>query len=95
MRHGALIVRGGSVLSMGVNRDRNHPHCFGDISLAETFASVHAEIAALNQAHGTVGATIYIARVNKAGLPRLSRPCDRCFIELVQADIKEMVYTTN
>jgi deoxycytidylate deaminase len=95
MRHGALIVRGGSVVSMGINRDRNHPHCFGDISLAGLYASTHAEMAALHVAKAVNGATIYIARINKAGLPRLSRPCDRCFISLLQAGIKEMVYTTN
>lgn len=93
MRHGALIVRGGSVISMGVNHDRNFPTVFGDLSLAQSFASVHAEISALNQTKNPEGAVIYIARVNKAGIPRMSRPCDRCFIKLIQAGIKEIIYT--
>jgi deoxycytidylate deaminase len=95
MKHGAVIVRGGSVLSVGVNTGRNHPTVFDNSAEMSLFSSVHAESMALRIARRTVGATMYIARVNKQGVPRLSRPCNRCFIELLQAGIKEIVYTVN
>lgn len=96
-RHGAVVVRAGSVLSIGVNKWRN------DISLANEMmddgrssdVSVHAEIDALSRVGNPVGATIYIARINKAGEPRLSMPCNACAEALESAGISKVVYTTH
>lgn len=96
-RHGAVVVRGGSVLAIGVNKWRN------DITLANDMfdegrsadVSVHAEIDALSRVSNPAGATIYIARVNKAGEPKLSKPCNMCAKALDDAGITKIVYTIN
>lgn len=97
MRHGAVLVRGGSVLSTGINRNRNHPLVFDPIEDARDSASTHAEMVALRKRWPATlrGATLYVARINKAGESRMSRPCNRCYMELVRAEIKEIVFTTN
>lgn len=97
MRHGAVVVRGGSVIATGVNRHRNHPLVLSTLDDARTQASTHAEINALKHIDiyrpVTNGAVIYIARVNKQGKPMMSRPCNQCFISLMEYGIKEVVYT--
>jgi deoxycytidylate deaminase len=96
IRHGAILVRGGSVLSCGTNRDRNCPSVFDNSHDKSRHSSLHAEMAAIKKASTTslVGATIYVARVNKQGLPRMSRPCNHCYVEILRAGIKEIVFTT-
>lgn len=95
MRHGAVIVRSGSVLAAGLNRDRNHPMVFDPIEAAGNSASTHAEMMALRKVRhrDLSNATIYVARINKVGQPMMSRPCNRCYLELFRAAIKEIVYT--
>jgi deoxycytidylate deaminase len=96
-RHGAVVVRAGSVLSIGVNKWRN------DVTLANEMmddgrsadVSVHAEIDALSRVGNPVGATIYIARINKSGEARLSKPCNRCAEAIKEAGITKVVYTTH
>lgn len=94
-RHGAIVVRGGSVLAIGVNKWRN------DITMAGILhdqgrsadISIHAEIDALSRVSNPRGATIYIARVNRRGKARLSKPCDNCAKALKDAGISKIVYT--
>lgn len=94
-RHGAVIVRGGSVLSVGLNKWRN------EVALVEQLhkdgrsanVSVHAEIDALSRVADPRGATIYIARVNRTGDPRLSKPCGACSKALKEAGVSKIVYT--
>lgn len=96
-RHGAVIVRGGSVLSVGLNKWRN------EVALVEqlhadgrsTDISVHAEIDALSRVADPRGATIYVARVNRTGDPRLSKPCSGCARALQEAGISKVIYTIN
>lgn len=57
-------------------------------------ASIHAEIAALKKVKGNLdGAIAYIARVNNSGVPRMSRPCQRCMVALKEAGVKRVIYT--
>lgn len=94
-RHGAIVVRSGSVLSIGTNKWRN------DISTAGILhdqgrskdISIHAEVDALSRVANPRGATIYVARVNRAGQPRLSKPCSECAKALKKAGISKVVYT--
>lgn len=94
-RHGAIVVRGGSVLAIGVNKWRN------DVTMAgilhdegrSSDVSIHAEIDALSRVSNPRGATIYIARVNRRGKARLSKPCDNCAKALKNAGISKIVYT--
>lgn len=96
-RHGAIVVRGGSVLAIGVNKWRN------DITMAgllhdqgrSTDISIHAEIDALSRVSNPRGATIYVARVNRTGKARLSKPCINCAKALKKAGVSKIVYTLN
>lgn len=87
-RVGAVIVRSGSVLSMGFNRYRNDPsivHLHG--------VSYHAEEAALRRAGNVEGATIYVARLTKTGMLSLAKPCPKCVPQLRTAGIHSVVWT--
>lgn len=97
-RHGAVITKGGRLLSVGVNRERNNPRFEGEFPLEKL--SEHAEMAALRLLGGEAkGAKIYVSRwmwrqgedEDRTGL---SRPCNNCYEALVEAGIKEIVYTT-
>ena len=94
MKHGSVIVRGGSVIATGVNKDRNHPAIVSEEHI-KTDCSVHAEIDAIKKAKDTSGATIYVARVNRRGQARDSRPCSRCYAAIKDSGIKKIVYTTS
>ncbi len=93
MKHGAVIVRGGRVLSTGVNKERNHPMIVSSEHI-KTHCSVHAEVDAIKRAGDVRGATIYVARVNRRGQERNSRPCWRCYEEIKQSGIKKIIYTS-
>jgi len=60
-RVGAVLVKGGRVLSMGVNRYRNLP---SQVDLEGV--SYHAEEVALKRAGDVTGATIFVARVTRS-----------------------------
>lgn len=89
-RHGAVIIRGGRVLAVGVNRDRNNPRVLSD---PKDNCSTHAEVAAIRAGGNIVGGVIYVARVNRSGHALLSRPCDSCFTSILRSGIKRVVYT--
>jgi deoxycytidylate deaminase len=72
----ALVIKGGRVLSMGLNRvsagklkDRRYLH-----------SMVHAELDAILGVNpdDLKGATIYVAGVSKTGVTIKSEPCDIC-----------------
>lgn len=101
-KHGAVIVKGGNVISVGVNRHKNNPAIFGDTAQASLLrrSSVHAEVAAIKAASsgGRVnlsGAVIYVARVNNSGEQMMSKPCDDCQQRLREAGIKKVYYTVD
>lgn len=93
-RHGAVIVKGGRVISTGINKMKNHPSVFDDdVDLIKSSAHVHAEIDAIKKVSDLRGAKIYIARVNKNGQTGLSRPCDKCYKNITAAGITRIIYT--
>lgn len=91
-RHGAVIVKGGRIISTGTNKFRNDPLNVQS-EYIKTSCSVHAEIDAIKKVSDLRGATIYVARVNKQGRPALSRPCDNCFEEIQRVGIRKVVHT--
>jgi deoxycytidylate deaminase len=96
-KHGAVIVRGGSVLATGINKSRNHPEVLSDEHVKGE-ASTHAEVDAirhLSPHNDYNGAVAYIARVNRQGQTRMSRPCDACYLALQELGIKRIVFTLN
>lgn len=93
-KHGAIIVRNGNVVSVGINYLINDPYFLED-SVAAEHAAVHAEVAALNSCRKAdlEGATIYVARSNKKGDPMMSKPCPRCQKALKKRGVKKVCYT--
>lgn len=73
MRHGAVVVKHGHVLGSSPNVNKNDPRY-----VDHRHASIHAEVAALRKAGFPKRATVYVARVNRFGDPRLSQPCANC-----------------
>jgi len=92
--HGAVVVKSGRVLGTGFNRDRNNPKIV-DPNRIKMDCSFHAEEVAIRDAGENLkGAKIYVARVNKHGHDRDSRPCPRCFLLIKSVGIKKIVYTS-
>ena len=95
MRHGAVLVRGGSVIGTGFNKAVNHPRIVSSEHI-RTHCSRHAEIEAMRDANYNVRkATLYVARVNVRDVPRNSMPCLACAAAIRKYDIKRVVYTVD
>lgn len=93
MKHGAIIVKGGRVVGTGFNKNRNSPLVVSENHI-KTHCSEHAEISAIKDASFNVkNAVIYIARVNKNGMDRNSKPCNQCFDVISKLGIKKVIYT--
>lgn len=90
-KHGAVVAKGNKVLGWAPNKFRNAP------LVDEKNVSDHAERATLRELLKTRedlrGCTIYIARINRAGDTAMSRPCPDCMKAIIDAGIKEIVYT--
>lgn len=94
-KHGAVIVKSGSVLSVGVNKWRNKQLLNNDKDEYNPYLTYHAEVDAISHYVGDLtGATIYISRIGKDGSEKFSRPCMRCLKEIKSSGIKKIVYTT-
>ncbi|WP_411146905.1 hypothetical protein [Streptomyces sp. x-80] len=87
-RVGAVVVKGGRILSTACNQHRNLP------SIDFHHATFHAEEMALRRAPHVRGAVIYVARVTPAGAAALARPCARCVQGLQRCGIASAWYTT-
>ena len=96
-RLGAVIIQNGRVLGKGFSQYRNSPINVSDAHVK--MCSVHAEADALRDAIGYFQqwplkkATIYVARLNKANLLVLAKPCDRCTSLLLANGVKCMIWT--
>lgn len=93
--HGAVVVKGGRVLGTGWNKNRNHPAIVSPEHI-KTDCSFHAEQVAIREAgeDNVKGGIIYVARVNKHGFDRDSKPCALCSKLIKKVGIKRVVYTT-
>jgi tRNA(Arg) A34 adenosine deaminase TadA len=87
-RVGAVLVAGNRVLAWSPNLRRNNP------MIDFRHATFHAEEAVLRRARRTTRTVIYVARVNRAGVPVLARPCPRCQQALTAAGVARAHYTT-
>lgn len=91
-KHGAVIVKGGSVISTGFNKDKNHPNNVSEEHI-KSHCSIHAEVDALKKTSNTKGAIIYVARVNSNGNEMMSKPCSFCYEKIKRSGIRKIVYT--
>lgn len=94
-RHGAVLVRHGSVMSVGLNKDK--PCSFGNRFRPKDMgeATVHAELAAiLNVPRSqTEGADLYVVRVGSLDDLRNSKPCRMCQAALKFVGVKRVFYS--
>lgn len=94
MRHGAIVVRHGNIVGMGVNVPRTNPDHAADKHIEAGILSLHAERAALRRAgEASTRSTLYIARVDKAGRPVYSAPCSKCLDTIRESGVKRIVFT--
>jgi len=92
-RHGAVVVKSGRVLGMGYNKIKNHPHVIME-GRHKFDCGPHAEVEAIKDAgKHAKGATLFVARVNKNGEDRLSKPCVNCQKYIEESEIKNVIYT--
>jgi pyrimidine deaminase RibD-like protein len=91
-RHGCVIIRGGNVVGVGVNKYINKPFFTSQEHMNR--CSIHAEVAAIRNAKGNVrGATVYVARINNQGEPKFSQPCANCQAVLDEYGVRRAVWT--
>lgn len=93
VRHGAVLVKNGNVLSIGTNKMRNHPNVLGEFT--KNKASYHAEAAALSRVQDPSGAVLYSARVFRNGTPALAKPCMECQTLIDSYGIKRTIFTVD
>lgn len=88
---GAVLIKGGALRSVGMNKLHTHASIASDEHLSDL--STHAEEDALRRCGNPRGATLYIARVGRNGLPALAKPCSTCEPMLREARVKRVVYS--
>jgi deoxycytidylate deaminase len=97
-RHGAVLVRGGAIVGLGINSER---YC----SVGKDYrpedkgnATYHAEIKAVLSLDRNVtkGSVMYVARCSKNGIDaRMSKPCNMCHAVMQERGIKKVYYTVD
>ena len=91
--HGAVVVKSGRVVGTGYNKDRNSPFIVSPEHI-KPHCSTHAEVAAIKEAKtNATGAVLYVARVNRQGEDRNSKPCRLCQKVITDVGIKKVIYT--
>jgi deoxycytidylate deaminase len=92
---GAIITKGGRVLSTGFNKKRRSKY-----SARPMYESIHAEedaiLKVLRRPDGLkhlAGATIYITRILKDGTTGLAKPCKHCQNLINSVGIKKVIHT--
>lgn len=93
-RHGAVIYRGGSLISVGTNIVANDPFFIGEEVINPNHHAETMAIRACSPDADLSNAIIYVARINKKGEPLMSKPCVTCAQAIKKAGIKRVVYTT-
>ena len=97
-KHGAVLVKGGSVINTSCNKDkyRSFGNRFRDTKTCG-HATHHAELGCILglDKSATQGTTLYVVRVNRQGDFRLSKPCRMCEDVLKYCGVKKVVYTTD
>ena len=96
-KHGAVLVKGGSVLNTAFNKDNYNR--FGN-RFRDTrscgHATHHAELGCVLGLDRSItnGATLYVVRTNRQGKFRMSKPCIMCEEVMKFCGVKKVIYTT-
>lgn len=96
-RHAAICLDSkGRIVSYATNSRKTHPLQaeYARRTGKEQKVSLHAEIAALIRARDDIE-TVVVARINKRGELRNSRPCPICRLALEEAEVKEIWFSTD
>ena len=93
-RHGAVLVRGGSIINSSANKDNFCSFGSRFRNKKDGIATVHAELGCILgvDKDKTEGTTLYVVRVGKLGDLRLSKPCPMCYAALKHAGIKKVIF---
>jgi len=97
LRHGAVLVKGGRVVSVGFNKGS---YCAFGQRFRDQYkyghATQHAEISAILgiSAKTTQGASMYVARINNENKFRMSKPCCMCHEVMEFVGVRKVYYTT-
>ena len=96
-RHGAVLVRGGSVINWSTNRNRVQRWAQKFRAHGCGHATHHAELGAILGVarEKTQGADVYVVRVNKRDNLLLSKPCPMCEEVLRHVGVKRVFYSVD
>ena len=96
LRHGAVLVKGGSIINTCFNKDKFCSFGTKFRDPARGPATIHAELGCILglPRDVTSGADIFVCRVNKNGEFRNSKPCAMCHEVMKHVGIKRVYYTT-
>jgi len=96
-RHAAICLdKRGQIVSHATNSRKTHPMQaeYAKRTGKEQKVSLHAEIAALIRAREDIE-TVVVARINKRGELRNSRPCPICKLALEEANVQDIWFSTD
>ena len=96
-RHGALLVRGGSILNSAYNKNSHIGWANRFRAKACGHATHHAELGAIlgvDRAK-TSGADVYVVRIGRTGELKMSKPCQMCQSVLAHMGVKRVYYSIN
>lgn len=94
--HGTVIVRGGAVVSLGLNDPGRN--CFSDYYATHSAFTIHSELAAIKKVRRKIdlsGCVAYNLRLDKHGEVRMAKPCLGCQKLLADYGIKKCYYSVD
>lgn len=94
-RHGAVLVRGGSVLNTSCNKNKYRSWGTRFRKKQYGHATHHAELGCIFGLDRSIteGGTIYVVRIGRCGILRNSKPCPMCESAMAFVGIKKVVYS--
>ena len=96
-RHGALLVRGGSILNAAYNKNSHIGWANRFRAKACGHATHHAELGAILgvDRSKTAGSDVYVVRIGRTGELKMSKPCQMCQSVLAHMGVKRVYYSIN
>lgn len=92
-RLGAVIVKGGNILSTGFNSIR--PSKILGTKTLHAEADAVLQLLKQRRLHDLAGSEIYVTRFTKAGQVGMAKPCEACQRLITSVGIKRVHYTND